>query len=901
MKFGKHIQKRQLDIPEYAASFVDYKALKKLIKQLSTTPVITAQNAVSDPQASLKANKATFFFRLEGELDKVNTCYLQKEAELKLRLNSLLEKKRAMQAQATPILKSSSRYIAIEEGFRQFSNDLNKLQQFIEVNGTAFAKILKKWDKTSKSREKEIYISRAVEVQPCFNRDVISDLSDQATTNLQDFAAWAEGEEIQYASNHIEHGYQQAITERRRAQSMERDDGESAILQAITAGNISILEDWANRIKTLPDARDRVSRVFLSTMEEAPDFALDVLLRTGLVDFCMLDEVSSRNILHKAAISGRLILIDVGLEGKADMRKVDVYGRIPLHYACMHGNTAMIRKLIEYAPDTIDFKDHDNFTPLVHAIVGTSLDCVQTLLAQGATVNPASKNDHIPLNLACQHGSTEVVRLLLERRPQILPDAEGLYPQHLVARSADTPELLLMLSDYGADLDQPDQLYQWTPLFHAASEGKVQCLRLLLERGVDVNALDEKKLSASYYATWEGHLRCMALLAEASLARQSSTSQSGLAAPPPSVLPSSTPPGGMSMDPDSIPEIELPPPIISVKRYGHNFLEHKTFVIISFGELGMDPIAFHDNNYPAARLTVSSKSSNLIPRNIQLPIQDDDKFMSFQIDDLNSFSMEFDIYPTFGAKVIARTEATSQNFAGFFNSSTGICCLPLYDPRVRSLGQIRFQYQVIKPFSGTPLEITHFATYWKANSQRESSRKSYPSALVTGSSLSGNYARLYVQMTSDGTAILYPHWKIDAPVPNGSIKYQLYGLGRDDLRSLSRSDDVQALSAASANDIPQIHATAASSLGQLSDALQHLSPEINVELHVLYPSNTESKEKRINRVPDINDCVDGILSIVFDDARRNRERSEGLNRSIVFTSYNSDVCMALNWKQPNCK
>lgn len=30
-KFGKQIQKRQLDIPEYAASFVDYKALKKVI------------------------------------------------------------------------------------------------------------------------------------------------------------------------------------------------------------------------------------------------------------------------------------------------------------------------------------------------------------------------------------------------------------------------------------------------------------------------------------------------------------------------------------------------------------------------------------------------------------------------------------------------------------------------------------------------------------------------------------------------------------------------------------------------------------------------------------------------------------------------------------------------------
>jgi CDK inhibitor PHO81 len=29
-KFGKQIQKRQLDLPEYAASFLNYKALKKV-------------------------------------------------------------------------------------------------------------------------------------------------------------------------------------------------------------------------------------------------------------------------------------------------------------------------------------------------------------------------------------------------------------------------------------------------------------------------------------------------------------------------------------------------------------------------------------------------------------------------------------------------------------------------------------------------------------------------------------------------------------------------------------------------------------------------------------------------------------------------------------------------------
>jgi len=33
-KFGKQIQKQQLDLPEYAASFLNYKALKKVQRSL---------------------------------------------------------------------------------------------------------------------------------------------------------------------------------------------------------------------------------------------------------------------------------------------------------------------------------------------------------------------------------------------------------------------------------------------------------------------------------------------------------------------------------------------------------------------------------------------------------------------------------------------------------------------------------------------------------------------------------------------------------------------------------------------------------------------------------------------------------------------------------------------------
>ena len=65
-----------------------------------------------------------------------------------------------MQARSAHASKISASFVTLEEGFQQFGNDLNKLQvisicpsscslsdngqQFVEINATAFSKILKK-------------------------------------------------------------------------------------------------------------------------------------------------------------------------------------------------------------------------------------------------------------------------------------------------------------------------------------------------------------------------------------------------------------------------------------------------------------------------------------------------------------------------------------------------------------------------------------------------------------------------------------------------------------------------------------------------------------------------------------------------------------------------------------
>lgn len=831
------------------------------------------------------------------------------------------------------VSRRSAKFTTLQEGFQQFANDLNKLQQFVDINGTAFSKILKKWDKTSKSKTKELYLSRAVEVQPFFNPTVISELSDQVTTSLQELGAWADGDQVSFeAQARPDH-----IVSSQHLLGTDEGDADTLLLETTLSGNLDSLRDLLGRMRAAVEPStamdlslmERVTRTFLASINEAPQVSLQVLLDTGLVDVQSEDDINERNCLHQATIYGNSFVLEMGLTKGVAVNRTDVYGRVPLHYASMHGRLDMIDALLAgqcsrsclscssanvvvVDADTINLIDHDNFRPLVHAIIHNHMDCVQRLIERGSLLNPISETDHAPLNLACKHGSFAIVQLLLTNGAQILPDAEGLYPQHLVARSAQNPDLLGLLKQFGADLDQIDKLYGWTPLVHAASEGNVPCLRALLNEGADPKILDEKGLPALYYAAWEGHLQCMNLLTALQSDAKKEPSPKAAQVLPPSLGPmaSSSGPDPMSLDPDGIPDLELPPPIIPLRRYGHNFLDTKTVVQINFGADGEQPLVFfHDGKYPAARLTISSKASDLIPKNIILPFQEDTRLVSFQIDNLDSFTLDFDVFPTYGAKIIAKTVALPNTFRASLTSS-GSCCLPLFDPRLRAIGQISFNTQVIKPFQGKPLEITDFETYWKATRQFDR----HISSFVTGSSLVGDFVRLYVQQTKDGVPVLWPTRTVDVGMEGVTVpvSWLTHAQFEQMLRNSASRKTLEAAKPTSETELHEIHRLFATAGITLAEALELLPSNVHVNLHFIYPMVEDAPSYQPqqpndcsgNNSGDLNRFVDLVLTTVFDHARVQRAQSQQSSgaaavRSVVFSSYSPSVCTALNWKQPN--
>jgi len=206
---------------------------------------------------------------------------------------------------------------------------------------------LKKWDKTSKSKTKELYLSRAVEVQPFFNATVISELSDQATTSLQELGAWAEGDHVTFD------GRPDHIVSSQHLLGTDEADADSFLLETVLTGNLEQLRDLLTRMKEPagPDMdvslMERVTRTFLASINEGPRVSLEVLIATGLVDIQSEDDINERNCLHQATIYGNSFVLEYGLSKGVAVTRTDVYGRIPLHYASMHGRLDMLDVLLD--------------------------------------------------------------------------------------------------------------------------------------------------------------------------------------------------------------------------------------------------------------------------------------------------------------------------------------------------------------------------------------------------------------------------------------------------------------------------------------------------------------------------------------------------------------------------
>ncbi|KAJ3398998.1 phosphate system positive regulatory protein pho81, partial [Chytridiales sp. JEL 0842] len=364
----------------------------------------------------------------------------------------------------------------------------------------------------------------------------------------------------------------------------------------------------------------------------------------------------------------------------ANANVADLYGRKPLHYAAMYGRDEAVLYLLSLGLP-LESADVDGFTPLTYSIVGGHTKCVELFLSHGANVEPESEFIHNPLSLASEHGHYDIATLLLSKGSRITPNSDGLTPLHLATREGHA-NLCQLLISHGADVNGCDSLNGWTPIFYAASEGHLECVKALLKAGADLAIKDETGWLPWTYALYRGHISVAALLeVEGSqLVSQPAKSVEETAKKPPNAFQPMAPSGLFEEEKDidmeeleDLPSLSLPPPIIPFRIYGHNYLDKKYCIQLGLGNKSTSvtsPIKlFRSQQLSSLKLVISNKPDIGIPYNIILPSKDDQETYTFLADDLSEFSIVFDIFPTFGTKVLGRAVLLSSQISSFLKSS----------------------------------------------------------------------------------------------------------------------------------------------------------------------------------------------------------------------------------------
>ncbi|KAF7301526.1 Cyclin-dependent protein kinase inhibitor [Mycena indigotica] len=964
MKFGKQIQAQQ--VPGWSTYYLDYKFLKKIISSLtqhrpaseaaalalglrpgdisesSTQPSSTQLVPplfpdTATPDDDSRAHKAAFFFKLERELEKINEFYLQKEAELKLRLETLLSKRRAAAMRGFPdpsddVGQKNVEWTAVEEGFRHLERDLGKLQQFVEINATGFRKILKKYDKRSKSTTKELYLARQVDVQPVFNRQLISELSDTVAACLLDLTDLSSGLKFEGSAASTDLVAQQIMNERTQHMGPFQEL-ENNLRKAINSNDTSGVTEWIHFSEILSQrGKVNITRILWNAIIEAPPDLANLIMASLSTpfDFQFIDDINGRTCLHGAAIAGAPRLVQICIERGVDAARIDAYGRTALHYAAMNGHAAICRRLLQ-TNLVCDVQDMDNYTPLVYATLKGSVDCVKVLLDDGKAKTPPN-GDPMPLSLASQSGHLEVVTLLLERGARCLPNTNGEYPMHLAAREGHSDVCRLLLFQDG--WDTPDKYHEWTPLFHAARYGRTESIRVLLDAGARVRVTDELGHLAVYYAMWYGHHQCLSPLLNATPLMASGVDTGR--------IPKDSPLSDIGMtesEIDLIPSLSLPPPIMPHRVYGHNYLDKNHLVQVTIGHMSrrnserpgvrlhhrlISPAFKNDlviASTPLKLVVTTARDVNINsgPYSVPLPLIQNDVALgtyTFQIPSLDNLSLVFSVYPNFGTKTIGRAVALPTLFQQFETNRP--FSLPILDTRLQVIGEVDFEVNIVTPFEGVTLEVGgDVETYWKSlamplatntiphrgprwahrsnligSASTSPSNRSVASSYVgptqasTISSLRGSYLYLVIQVTSD----LHPVVFEDVLLPQTSFDLTVADITLAQFESLAvASGRIFDASRASTNVDASEWTAVPSSMVSLAHLLKMLPPTLGICMELAYPQRSVRAQTAGYRL-QLNTFVDSVLRTIYGPLPRRR---------IVFTSFSPDVCSAINWKQPN--
>ena len=217
--------------------------------------------------------------------------------------------------------------------------------------------------------------------------------------------------------------------------------------------------------------------------------------------------------LHIAACFGYTALVERLLDvGMADYKAMDSWGYGPLYWACYDGQIDIVQRLVKAGADVNMHRGGGNITALWIAASQGFLEITQYLLEQNAMTDFGEDDLGTPLYIASENGRVPVVRHLIEHGADVNMIG-GLHrrPLNAAAFSGDLETISLLLGK-NIDIDPDDEYRYGSALGAAARKGHDNIVRLLIQKGWNVNKTFKHYHSALVAAATYGHVDVVKVL-----------------------------------------------------------------------------------------------------------------------------------------------------------------------------------------------------------------------------------------------------------------------------------------------------------------------------------------------------------------------------------------------------
>jgi len=185
----------------------------------------------------------------------------------------------------------------------------------------------------------------------------------------------------------------------------------------------------------------------------------------------------------------------------------------PLALAAYEQDLEAVKQLVYVSLDINRRDETSSMTALEHAVEGSNLEIVRTLIMAGARADTKDESGRTPLMRLGDKSSPELVRELLSAGARINERDETGSSALMYAASSKSPAVIKELLDNGAKIDFKDQESK-TALMFAAADGEngAANAKLLIDAGAQMNDKDTSGKTPLMIAGEEGDPETVKLL-----------------------------------------------------------------------------------------------------------------------------------------------------------------------------------------------------------------------------------------------------------------------------------------------------------------------------------------------------------------------------------------------------